>query len=202
MSFIEILGYIASILVAISLTMSHILKLRIINLLGAITFSIYGYLVLAYPVFIVNSFIVLINIYYLIKMYRNRDTFDVLVGKENIPYLNQFYDHYEKDMHKFFPKFNKNDLESKDSIFILRNMRPVNLAIYNKQDNGIVELLVDYAIPEYRDSLNGQFLIKLFKDQEIVVKTGSKDHIKYIKGLGFKRNESGLYIYDPTEKGL
>ena len=41
----EFIGYAASILVAFSLMMSSILKLRIINLIGAITFVIYGLMV-------------------------------------------------------------------------------------------------------------------------------------------------------------
>ncbi len=41
----EIVGYVASILVAVSLLMRSILRLRVINLIGAITFVIYGLLI-------------------------------------------------------------------------------------------------------------------------------------------------------------
>ena len=68
MNYVEIIGYAASILVAISLTMSQILKLRIYNLIGALAFCIYGFLIPAYPIFFVNGFIVCINIYYLVFM--------------------------------------------------------------------------------------------------------------------------------------
>ena len=61
----EIIGYFASVLVAISLMMSSILKLRVINLLGAALFTLYGLLIGAYPVAVMNFFIVLIDLYYL-----------------------------------------------------------------------------------------------------------------------------------------
>ena len=69
----EIIGYVASVLVAISLMMSSILKLRIINLFGAVLFTIYGLLIGAYPVAVMNFFIVLIDLYYLREMISLRE---------------------------------------------------------------------------------------------------------------------------------
>ena len=51
---LELVGYVASILVAISLMMSSILKLRLINLVGSAAFVVYGALIGAYPVAVVN----------------------------------------------------------------------------------------------------------------------------------------------------
>lgn len=199
MNYVEIIGYVASILVAISLTMSQLLKLRVINLIGSVTFSLYGYLLGAYPIFFVNGFIVCINIFYLIKMYRNKDVFDVFNASGNPEYLDRFFEHYKKDIGVFFPYFKEEDLRTKKSIFILRNMRPVNLVVFNEQENGIVEILLDYTIVEYRDFLNGKYLLSLFKkgetlENQLVAKSESKDHIKYLIKLGFKKNEAGLFV--------
>ena len=54
----EWLGYIASVIVAVSLTMTNIRRLRLINLIGAITFTIYGAVLQLYPIIVVNGFIV------------------------------------------------------------------------------------------------------------------------------------------------
>ncbi|BDY03488.1 hypothetical protein [Ferrimonas sp. YFM] len=64
-------GYAASIVVAISLTMADIKKLRWWNLLGAALFVLYGWAIAAYPVMLVNAFIVIIDAYYLVKIYRH-----------------------------------------------------------------------------------------------------------------------------------
>jgi hypothetical protein len=61
----EIIGYTASALVAISLMMSSIVKLRVINMIGAALFTLYGLLIGAYPVAVLNFTIVLIDLYYL-----------------------------------------------------------------------------------------------------------------------------------------
>lgn len=66
----EWVGYLASVVVAISLMMSDIKKLRWLNLFGAMLFVAYGMAIQAYPVAAVNFFIVLIDLYYLVKIYR------------------------------------------------------------------------------------------------------------------------------------
>lgn len=65
---IELVGYSASILIAISLTMTDMFKLRIINSIGCLMFVIYGLNVRAYPVALANSIIIIINIYNLSKL--------------------------------------------------------------------------------------------------------------------------------------
>lgn len=67
----EWVGYLASVVVAISLMMSNIKRLRWWNLLGAALFVAYGIAIAAYPVTLVNFFIVLIDAYYLVKLYRS-----------------------------------------------------------------------------------------------------------------------------------
>lgn len=67
-SIIEWIGYLASIMIVISLTMTSIKKLRIVNTIGCILFVIYGVVVKAYPVAISNLAIIGINIYNLNKL--------------------------------------------------------------------------------------------------------------------------------------
>ncbi|GGA89890.1 YgjV family protein [Ornithinibacillus halotolerans] len=69
-NWLEWLGYLASLIVLISLLMSSILKLRWINMIGSGLFSLYGFLIGALPVGIMNLGIVFINLYYLVKLYR------------------------------------------------------------------------------------------------------------------------------------
>ena len=70
LNWIEIIGYMASAMVAVSLMMKNIVSLRWLNSIGCMLFVIYGSLINAWPVAGMNAFIVCINMYYLIKMYR------------------------------------------------------------------------------------------------------------------------------------
>ncbi len=73
MNHYEIIGYLASFLVAISFLFKDLKIIRWINLIGCIFFVIYGYFLPSTPVIITNVFIVLVQIYYLfILPYRSQ----------------------------------------------------------------------------------------------------------------------------------
>lgn len=65
---IEWVGYVASIMIVISLIMTSVVSLRIVNTIGCILFVIYGLTTGAYPVAIANSLIVFINFYHLYRL--------------------------------------------------------------------------------------------------------------------------------------
>ena len=89
-SILETVGFIASIIIALSMTMNSIVKFRWINLVGALTFSIYGFLISAYPVGILNGFIVAVDIYYLYRIYSKAESFDTLEIRGDNKYLLKF----------------------------------------------------------------------------------------------------------------
>lgn len=66
----EIVGYFASVMVAISLMMKDIIWLRWLNFIGCSLFVAYGVAITAWPVAGMNAFVACINIYHLIKIYR------------------------------------------------------------------------------------------------------------------------------------
>ncbi|KZL19302.1 hypothetical protein PsAD2_02053 [Pseudovibrio axinellae] len=68
----ELVGYLASITVMTSLLMSNVLWLRVINMIGCSLFTLYGLSVAAYPVVLLNGMCVLINIYHLAKLRKQK----------------------------------------------------------------------------------------------------------------------------------
>lgn len=69
----EYIGYLASIVIMISFLMKNIITLRTINLIGGILFIVYGILLsMSIPIIITNTFVVGVNVYYLIKHYKSR----------------------------------------------------------------------------------------------------------------------------------
>ncbi|MDR0411807.1 MAG: hypothetical protein LBH75_07545 [Treponema sp.] len=64
---IEFIGYLASILVAISITIKGGFYFRIFNLSGSICFFIYGLFINSWPVAIINLYGTGINIFYILK---------------------------------------------------------------------------------------------------------------------------------------
>ncbi|KMK50834.1 lactate dehydrogenase [[Actinobacillus] muris] len=63
----EILGYIAMAMVACSFLLKDVIKLRLVNAAGAVCFVIYGGLIGSYPVMGLNTFVAVVNGYYIWK---------------------------------------------------------------------------------------------------------------------------------------
>lgn len=63
----EILGTIASSIVLISFLMKGEKNIRLVNILGAVMFVVYGIMINAFSVWFLNGALVLIHIYKLIK---------------------------------------------------------------------------------------------------------------------------------------
>lgn len=159
MPLIEYIGYAGSLLVAISLTMSNIWRLRWINLGGSILFMLYGLVIQSYPVAVVNAFIVLVNLYYLRQMARKKDYFSLLpVDAHNSRFMQKFLEFHKREIKRYFPDFRYEQLNGSEAVFILRNLIPVGLFVFHAQENGEIHIDLDYVIPAYRDLKNAHFM--------------------------------------------
>lgn len=154
----ELIGYVASGLVALSLMMRSVLRLRVVNLVGALTFTLYGLLIQAYPVAMMNAFIACINVYYLYQMRTQKAYFTLQPTRLDSAYLHAFLKFYAADIHKFFPKFKLDPAQATVFFFILRDLMPVGLFIAHPAAPGSLEIVLDYVIPGYRDLQPGRFL--------------------------------------------
>ena len=65
---IELFGYLGSALVVVSMLMTSVMKLRIINTVGSVIFMIYALIIRSYPTALMNLFLVGINIYHMLKL--------------------------------------------------------------------------------------------------------------------------------------
>lgn len=64
----EILGTIASVFVLISFLMKGEKKIRLVNIIGALIFVVYGFLINAFSVWFLNGALLFIHIYKLLKI--------------------------------------------------------------------------------------------------------------------------------------
>ena len=67
----EILGLIATILIVLSMCFKDIKIIRFINLVGSMCFVIYGISIGALYTWIANLILIFVQIYYLIKIYKD-----------------------------------------------------------------------------------------------------------------------------------
>ncbi len=194
------IGYVASVIIALSMTMSSIVKFRWINLVGAMTFSVYGFMIGALPVGFLNGFIVLVDIYYLVEIYGRKEVFEILEIRPENKYLIRFIEYHNDEIQKFFPGFSYKPDMNTVSFFILRNMAVAGLYLAHREDGNVLKVGLDYVIPEYRDFKNGKYVYLRLKDKfieqgftKVMTEGNSIEYIKYLEKLGFTEDSNGMF---------
>lgn len=189
---LQLLGYAASVLIATSLLMRSIVRLRIINMAGAATFSLYGFLIGAYPVAFLNLMTTTINMVQLARLRRRKEIFKLLEVRPNAQYLHYFLDFQRDDIRRFIPTFD-HDPESSDlALFVLRDLVPAGVLLGRVQEERL-EVELDYVVPQYRDTKVGRFLFADEADffrqrgiREIVSAADTDAHAQYLGRMGFE----------------
>jgi hypothetical protein len=188
---IEWIGYFASTIVLVSLSLSSILRLRIVNLFGSVLFSFYGFYIGSLPVGIMNLIIVFFNLYYLQKLSFQKEKFEIIESDGNQEFVQRFLVFYKKDILKYFPEFDSKPDQKQMVLMVMRNMNLAGLFIA-RENKTALEVELDYVTPEYRDYKNGTFLFNHFKEtikgkKYNTIKASSKipQQIKYLKKIGF-----------------
>ncbi len=204
---IEIIGYTGSVLVAVSLMMSSIVKLRLINLIGAVVFSTYGFIIGALPVGFLNGFIALVDIYYIIEIFSTKEYFRVLEVKYDSEYLKYFLKFHENDIKKFIPTFSFEPGEHWIVLFVLRDTVPAGLVCAEYHDEDHLFLNLDFAIPGYRDFKVGKYVFpKIFekrKVKKIYSEPGNNKHEQYLRRMGFAKttlDSKPVYSLESNQK--
>lgn len=189
---IEWVGYAASLLVAVSLTMRSVLRLRIFNLIGSLCFTVYGALIGAYPVALVNAAIVVINIYYLAEMLRKQTYFSCVDAEADSGYVQAFLAFHAADIKRFFPDWSYRPEPGQVRWLILRDAQPVGLFVGAPDGRGGLQVQLDYVIPGYRDLKPGLFLYSQqagrFRElgvDHLYSATASEAHRGYLLQMGF-----------------
>lgn len=78
---VEMVGYLASFLILVSFLMSSVIWLRIVNSVGAFIFVIYALIIHSYPTAVMNLCLIIVNMYYLHKLTKERRQAAALSGE-------------------------------------------------------------------------------------------------------------------------
>jgi len=191
----DIIGYVGSVLVILSLMQKSILRLRVIGLIGSVVFLVYSVLIAAYPIAVVNVLAAGIHLFFLRKLVRfKEEVFSVLHVNAESRYLAYFLDYYQDEIeHRFQPDFTYRPGPDQFVAFILRDLVPAGLFIGRLDDDRSIEVELDFVIPQYRDFKIGPFLYSpasgVFEDPRcklLWVTAATKDQRAYFERMGFQ----------------
>ena len=192
---IEIYGYIGSVLVVVSMLMSSIIKLRVINILGSVISGSYALIIGSFPLVLMNSCLIIINVYNLYKLLKAEQKYHLVDSEANDAFVGYFLAHYKDDIQKYFPGFTMDNAADKAFIVCCEG-NPSNILLGKDNGNGVFEVILDYSTPVYRDCSAGKYLYAALPSKGVKVlqfaQNSSKEHEDYLTKMGFKK-ENGVF---------
>ncbi len=192
-------GYLASLFLIIALLVNGDVKFRIYNILGTISFIIYGIIFSAWPVLLTNVILFFINIYYLNKLLKHKEDFELIefTGEEKL--AKKFIHFYASDIKTYFPNFDEDQLKLNLNFVVLRDLVIANIFSVAVDDNGDAIVTINYTTKKYRDFKVGKFIFE--KEKQFLISKGIKrivykkvennNHVHFLKTLGFTNYENG-----------
>ncbi len=196
------LGYLASILLALSLLVNNDTRFRWLNSFGCLAFILYGIMIGAMPIIITNSLLLVINSYALIKIYLRHEIFDLVEFNTQDALINKFLAFYSKDIQTYFPEYHSEINQPELRFVVLRDLVIANIFAVSISPEGDAEVKINYTVEKYRDFEVGKFIFDTEKKylankgvkRICYRKIFNKDHERFLKIMGFNKDD-GQWAY-------
>lgn len=188
---IELAGYLGSILVVISMLMTSVVRLRVINTIGSVIFCGYSLCIRSYPTAIMQACLITINVVSLLRlMSARRDFFAVPLDAAD-GFLRCFLERNKDDIQTFSPDFS--GLTADDKIFLVTcGSNPAGILAAEKNDGGnALRVKLDYILPAYRNASVEKFAYSQLSGSgasRIVVRAVQGSHKKMLRRIGFEQS--------------
>lgn len=194
---IELVGYAGSILVVLSMLMTSLKKLRIVNTAGCVVFATYALIIKSYPTAGMQVALIIINMINLYKLTNTKRDYKVVELPVNDSILTYYAHIYREDIEKFFPGVFEsiNTQDNKTKVYLVLNGPTAAGVMLAEKNDSTLDVKLDYTTPAYRDTSVGKFLYDYLAKNEIkqlCVKTQVPEHGIYLKKMGFEE-KTGLY---------
>ena len=197
---IELVGYTGSILVVVSMLMTSLKKLRIVNTAGSVIFAVYALVIKSYPTAGMQFALIAINMYRLYKLSNTKKEYSVVKVPVTDAILPYFASLYKSDIELFFPgifaKIKSAEKTEGDVYLIYNGANTAGVMYGTKSSDASFEIDLDYTVPAYRDCSVGKFLYNYLAQngiKKLTMKTDVQAHINYLKKMGFNE-ENGTFV--------
>ena len=188
---IELIGYLGSVLVIVSMLMTSVVKLRVINTIGSVIFCSYALCIHSYPTAAMQVALIIINVINLHKLLNTKKEYSIVKLKGDSKFSEHFIEQYKDDIKKIFPEFSSP--QTTDNIYLVCcHSDCAGILVGSPVSEESLNVSLDYTTPAYRDTSVGKFLYKKLKEENItklIAKTDVDLHKKYLEKMGFVKND-------------
>lgn len=197
---LEIIGWIGSAILVLSLVQTRILRLRVLNLVGCIILVGYNGVVGVWPMVGLNAVLTLVNLVHLRALLRGRHTdaggYDVVPTTSDAPVLRRLLARHRDDV----ATLHGVDVDSVDAThayLVLRDDETVGCVLLTDDGAGSATITLDHVVERYRDFTPGEQVFRrsglLAQDgfARVVTRPGITGRTAtYYETVGFRREST------------
>lgn len=194
---LEVIGYAGTGLILVSMLLTSMVKLRIINAIGDAIFATYAFLIHSYPTVLLNAILVVINVYQIIRLVKGKKHYDLVKTEVGDKFASFLISDSEKDICFWFPEFPTRKDKADVAFMVCHDKKPAGLFLGKLTEDGGIEVIIDYALPAYRDTTVSKFLYEKLKEENYKTLTFNQNapgHMAYLKKMGYVQNSEGAYV--------
>lgn len=196
---INLLGYVASFIILVSLTMKSIVKLRWINAAGSLLFVLFAVLTRSAPTVVMNVGIILIDLWYVLSLSRSKGDYRLVKAERGSAWLEFFYETNRLEIEATFGA--DAFAEAKSFSYFVCNNEIAGLFAWKDLSTTECRILIDFVTPRYRDTKIGRYFFEnnlaLFREKgysRLLYEDVGAAHWKYLGKIGFTRTAPGYYV--------
>ncbi|MBQ7391628.1 MAG: YgjV family protein [Clostridia bacterium] len=194
--YLEIFGYIGTALVIVSMLMTSIVKLRIINMCGGLISLIYAICVNTWPVVVLNACLISINFVQTVRQLRGKEDVTILSLKAGDPTANHLLGIWQKDIQKYYPDLDFEEINGKEVHILYVEEEAVGFLV-GARNGELFSLSILYLIPSHRTVATGERIFAALREKGVHILTSCEFYTKaphrYLCRMGFEVRD-GLLV--------
>lgn len=186
--YLEIFGYIGTALVIVSMMMTSLVKLRIINMCGGLISLIYAVCVHTWPIVVLNVCLISINFVQTVRQIRGKEAVTLLSVKGDDPIAAHLLGIWKKDFEKYHPNLNFQAMKEEEIHILYVGEEAVGV-LAGSRNQDLFNIRVFYMIPSRRTTAMGECVFNVLHQQGVCTLTScefyNKPSYRYLHRLGF-----------------
>jgi hypothetical protein len=203
MPVLEIIGWVGSVLVVVSLMQARVLRFRWMNFAGSVIAAAYNAVVGIWPFAVMNGVIAIIDVYWLVRLTRERhddEVYEVVPVGADDHYLRHVLGVHADDIGRYYPSFvlpgsvaGTDDAAARWAYLVLRGDETVGVVVVRDAGADVGEVELDYVTPRFRDFTPGEFVYRrsgVFAGtglRSLVITEDARDTRDYLERVGFQQ---------------
>lgn len=188
---LEIIGWIGSVLVVVSLAQARVWRFRVLNFAGAALATFYNAVLGIWPFAAMNGVIAVIDAYWMVRLKReahlSSEAYELVEVDHDDAFLAHFLKIHGDDARTHYPDFDPGR-PSQTNVLVMRGDEAVGVVVVADTTNDTARISLDYVTERFRDFSPGRFVYEnsgLF-DRMGVRRIQTTGDPEYLQRMGFR----------------